>query len=227
MTRCNRFLIKKSFSCVSGMIIFLSVYFCKLKYKKAKTLSKTHSFLKKTLLKHKHGVDKKHFFCGHEDLISQIFAGLWIFHILQLLYFPGTNSLSISTCLPPSLPPSHTPTAVWFCSQLSVQWDGDVPGLLHMGEVWITFWINLKALFPTLTKMAVTSFALADYVLFALMLVVSAAVGIYYAWVDRSRRNPGNFLTGGRKLTALPVSLSLTASFMSAITVLSFPAEVR
>uniref|UniRef100_A0AAX7UIY4 Solute carrier family 5 member 8 n=1 Tax=Astatotilapia calliptera TaxID=8154 RepID=A0AAX7UIY4_ASTCA len=74
--------------------------------------------------------------------------------------------------------------------------------------------------------MAVTSFALADYVVFALMLVVSAAVGIYYAWVDRSRRNPGNFLTGGRKLTALPVSLSLTASFMSAITVLSFPAEV-
>ncbi|CAI5635654.1 sodium-coupled monocarboxylate transporter 1 isoform X1 [Oreochromis niloticus] len=74
--------------------------------------------------------------------------------------------------------------------------------------------------------MAVASFALADYVVFALMLVVSAAVGIYYAWVDRSRRNPGNFLTGGRKLTALPVSLSLTASFMSAITVLSFPAEV-
>uniref|UniRef100_I3JU99 Solute carrier family 5 member 8 n=1 Tax=Oreochromis niloticus TaxID=8128 RepID=I3JU99_ORENI len=75
-------------------------------------------------------------------------------------------------------------------------------------------------------RMAVASFALADYVVFALMLVVSAAVGIYYAWVDRSRRNPGNFLTGGRKLTALPVSLSLTASFMSAITVLSFPAEV-
>uniref|UniRef100_A0A669EEP9 Solute carrier family 5 member 8 n=1 Tax=Oreochromis niloticus TaxID=8128 RepID=A0A669EEP9_ORENI len=72
----------------------------------------------------------------------------------------------------------------------------------------------------------IASFALADYVVFALMLVVSAAVGIYYAWVDRSRRNPGNFLTGGRKLTALPVSLSLTASFMSAITVLSFPAEV-
>lgn len=45
MTHCNRFLIKKSFSCVSGMIIFLSVYFCKLKYKKAKT---THSFLQKT-----------------------------------------------------------------------------------------------------------------------------------------------------------------------------------
>lgn len=71
------------------------------------------------------------------------------------------------------------------------------------------------------------SFAVADYVVFALMLVVSAAVGFYYAWTDRSQRSSGDFLTGGRRLTALPVSLSLTASFMSAITVLSNPAEVR
>ncbi|XP_041820248.1 sodium-coupled monocarboxylate transporter 1 [Chelmon rostratus] len=70
------------------------------------------------------------------------------------------------------------------------------------------------------------SFAVADYVVFALMLVMSAAVGVYYAWVDRARRSSGDFLMGGRRLTALPVALSLTASFMSAITVLSNPAEV-
>ncbi|XP_072235232.1 sodium-coupled monocarboxylate transporter 1 [Leuresthes tenuis] len=70
------------------------------------------------------------------------------------------------------------------------------------------------------------SFAVADYVVFALMLVVSASVGVYYAWADRSQRSSGDFLTGGRRLSALPVSLSLTASFMSAITVLSNPAEV-
>lgn len=210
------------------MIIFLSVYFCKLKYKKAKTLSKTHSFLQKNLLKHKHGVDKNTF-----SAVTKTWYHKYLLACGFFIYCSYCTSLELTlslyppVSLPPSLPPSHTPTAVWFCSQLSVQWDGDVPGLLHMGEVWITSWINLKALFPTLTKMAVTSFALADYVVFALMLVVSAAVGIYYAWVDRSRRNPGNFLTGGRKLTALPVSLSLTASFMSAITVLSFPAEVR
>uniref|UniRef100_A0A4W6E0E2 Solute carrier family 5 member 8 n=1 Tax=Lates calcarifer TaxID=8187 RepID=A0A4W6E0E2_LATCA len=71
-----------------------------------------------------------------------------------------------------------------------------------------------------------SSFAVADYVVFALMLVVSAAVGVYYAWADRGQRSSGDFLMGGRRLTALPVSLSLTASFMSAITVLSNPAEV-
>uniref|UniRef100_A0A3P9H342 Solute carrier family 5 member 8 n=1 Tax=Oryzias latipes TaxID=8090 RepID=A0A3P9H342_ORYLA len=75
-------------------------------------------------------------------------------------------------------------------------------------------------------SVAVASFAVADYVVFALMLVVSAAVGFYYAWTDRSQSSSGDFLTGGRRLTALPVSLSLTASFMSAITVLSNPAEV-
>uniref|UniRef100_A0A7N8XZA8 Solute carrier family 5 member 8 n=1 Tax=Mastacembelus armatus TaxID=205130 RepID=A0A7N8XZA8_9TELE len=65
-----------------------------------------------------------------------------------------------------------------------------------------------------------------DYLVFALMLLVSAAVGVYYAWTDRDQRSSGNFLIGGRRMTALPVSLSLTASFMSAITVLSNPAEV-
>ncbi|XP_067438038.1 sodium-coupled monocarboxylate transporter 1 isoform X1 [Thunnus thynnus] len=70
------------------------------------------------------------------------------------------------------------------------------------------------------------SFVVADYVVFALMLVVSAGVGVYYAWSDRGQESSGDFLMGGRRLTALPVSLSLTASFMSAITVLSNPAEV-
>ncbi|KAM4711822.1 sodium-coupled monocarboxylate transporter 1 [Anableps anableps] len=72
----------------------------------------------------------------------------------------------------------------------------------------------------------VGSFAVADYVVFALMLLVSAAVGVYFAWTDRRQRSSGDFLTGGRRLTALPVSMSLSASFMSAITVLANPAEV-
>lgn len=73
----------------------------------------------------------------------------------------------------------------------------------------------------------VGSFVAADYLVFALMLLVSAAVGVYYAWTDRGQQSSGDFLMGGRRLRALPVSLSLTASFMSAITVLSNPAEVR
>uniref|UniRef100_A0A668A1F9 Solute carrier family 5 member 8 n=1 Tax=Myripristis murdjan TaxID=586833 RepID=A0A668A1F9_9TELE len=74
--------------------------------------------------------------------------------------------------------------------------------------------------------MPVGSFVAVDYVVFALMLLVSAAIGVYYAWADRSQSSTGDFLIGGRRLTAVPVSLSLTASFMSAITVLASPAEV-
>ncbi|KAJ0056908.1 hypothetical protein NL108_000698 [Boleophthalmus pectinirostris] len=71
-----------------------------------------------------------------------------------------------------------------------------------------------------------SSFVFGDYVVFALMLLMSAAVGVYYAWTDRHRQSSGDFLMGGRTLSALPVAMSLTASFMSAITVLSTPAEV-
>ncbi|XP_036976772.1 sodium-coupled monocarboxylate transporter 1-like isoform X2 [Acanthopagrus latus] len=70
------------------------------------------------------------------------------------------------------------------------------------------------------------SFVTADYVVFALTLVVSAAVGFYFAWASRGQQSSRDFLTAGRKLTALPVSMSMTTTYMSSITVLSNPAEV-
>ncbi|XP_068616101.1 sodium-coupled monocarboxylate transporter 1-like, partial [Brachionichthys hirsutus] len=70
------------------------------------------------------------------------------------------------------------------------------------------------------------SLVAADYVVFALMLVVSTSIGVYFSWVNRHQESARDFLTGGRRLTALPVSMSLTASFTSSIAVLSTPAEV-
>lgn len=67
----------------------------------------------------------------------------------------------------------------------------------------------------------------ADYAVFGLMLAVSSGIGLYYGWVDRRKRSAGEFLTGSRTLTALPVSMSLTAGIMSSTTILSNPAEVR
>ncbi|MBN3303701.1 SC5A8 protein, partial [Amia calva] len=58
------------------------------------------------------------------------------------------------------------------------------------------------------------------------MLIISAAIGIYYAIFDRGEKTTKDFLIGGRRMTAVPVSLSLTASFMSAVTVLGTPSEV-
>ncbi|XP_037552212.1 sodium-coupled monocarboxylate transporter 1-like [Nematolebias whitei] len=70
------------------------------------------------------------------------------------------------------------------------------------------------------------SFGPADYTVFVLMLVVSSGIGIYYGWVDRRKRSSSEFLIGKRTLTALPVSMSLTAGIMSSTTILSSPAEV-
>uniref|UniRef100_A0A8C9U6B7 Solute carrier family 5 member 8 n=1 Tax=Scleropages formosus TaxID=113540 RepID=A0A8C9U6B7_SCLFO len=72
----------------------------------------------------------------------------------------------------------------------------------------------------------VGTFAVWDYVVFALMLLVSAAVGVYCAMSGGGQQSSQDFLMGGRKMTAVPVALSLTATFMSAITVLATPSEV-
>ncbi|KAA0720707.1 Sodium-coupled monocarboxylate transporter 1 [Triplophysa tibetana] len=71
-----------------------------------------------------------------------------------------------------------------------------------------------------------TSFSAWDYVVFTLMLVISAGIGLYFAFTGRGQRSSADFLVGGRSMTAVPVALSLTASFMSAITVLGTPVEV-
>ncbi|XP_018412135.1 PREDICTED: sodium-coupled monocarboxylate transporter 1-like [Nanorana parkeri] len=65
-----------------------------------------------------------------------------------------------------------------------------------------------------------------DYVVFAAVLFISAAIGIYYAFEGRGKTTSQEFLTGGRSMTAVPVALSLTASFMSAVTILGTPADV-
>lgn len=70
------------------------------------------------------------------------------------------------------------------------------------------------------------TFVVWDYVVFAAMLLISAAIGIYYAFVGGGQQTSKDFLMGGRSMTAVPVALSLTASFMSAVTVLGTPSEV-
>lgn len=63
-------------------------------------------------------------------------------------------------------------------------------------------------------------FSILDYVLFGLTLVLSGAIGIFYA----TRKH--EYTTGGGKLPFLPTAISLMASFVSGISLLSFPAEI-
>nr|XP_020667373.1 sodium-coupled monocarboxylate transporter 1-like [Pogona vitticeps] len=68
-------------------------------------------------------------------------------------------------------------------------------------------------------------FTILDYVVFGAMLVFSAAIGIFYAFRG-VHKSHDDYVMAGRSLTCGPVALSLTASFMSAVTVLGTPAEI-
>uniref|UniRef100_A0A4X2M101 Solute carrier family 5 member 8 n=1 Tax=Vombatus ursinus TaxID=29139 RepID=A0A4X2M101_VOMUR len=70
------------------------------------------------------------------------------------------------------------------------------------------------------------TFAVWDYLVFAGMLSISAAIGVYYAFCRGGQQTQKDFLMGGQKMTALPVALSLTSSFMSAIAILGIPSEI-
>lgn len=64
-----------------------------------------------------------------------------------------------------------------------------------------------------------------DYGVFAFMLLVSTGIGLWVGLARGGQRSAEDFFTGGRRLAALPVGLSLAASFMSAVQVLGVPAE--
>lgn len=71
------------------------------------------------------------------------------------------------------------------------------------------------------------TFSLWDYGVFALMLLVSTGIGLFHGLARGGQKTSEDFFTGGRRMSALPVGLSLSASFMSAIQVLGVPAEAH
>ncbi|KAG8182491.1 hypothetical protein JTE90_020407 [Oedothorax gibbosus] len=65
-----------------------------------------------------------------------------------------------------------------------------------------------------------------DYVIFGLMLVVSAGIGVYFRFSGGKQRTTEEYLMAGRDMPMLPVTFSLMASFVSAITIIGIPAEM-
>ncbi|KAF7704521.1 solute carrier family 5 member 6 isoform X2 [Silurus meridionalis] len=69
-------------------------------------------------------------------------------------------------------------------------------------------------------------FSAIDFVLFALLLVASMAIGLYYALSGGQQRTTQEFLLADRSMRCLPLSLSLMASFQSAVAIVGTPAEI-
>ena len=65
-----------------------------------------------------------------------------------------------------------------------------------------------------------------DYFVFGLTLALSSAVGIYYYFSGGRQKTNREYLLGDSNMNVWVVSVSLMASFMSAITLLGVPAEV-
>ncbi|KAH6929053.1 hypothetical protein HPB50_022528 [Hyalomma asiaticum] len=74
--------------------------------------------------------------------------------------------------------------------------------------------------------MAVHTFLALDYVVLISFLVLSAGIGVFFAWHDRRGNSNRQFLTANRQLSWLPVSMSMMASFLSAASVLGVPSQV-
>ncbi|KAM9708655.1 solute carrier family 5 member 6 isoform 2-T2 [Menidia menidia] len=69
-------------------------------------------------------------------------------------------------------------------------------------------------------------FEAVDYVIFALLLAASVGIGLYYALSGGRQRTTQEFLMADRSMGCLPVSLSLIASFQSAVAIIGVPAEI-
>uniref|UniRef100_A0A023GNF3 Putative sodium/solute symporter ixodes scapularis sodium/solute symporter n=1 Tax=Amblyomma triste TaxID=251400 RepID=A0A023GNF3_AMBTT len=74
--------------------------------------------------------------------------------------------------------------------------------------------------------MTAAQFAVLDYVVLVGFLVLSAGIGVFFAWRDRRNKSNKQFLTANKELGWLPVSMSMMASFLSSIAILGLPSEV-
>ncbi|XP_075000804.1 sodium-dependent multivitamin transporter isoform X7 [Calonectris borealis] len=69
-------------------------------------------------------------------------------------------------------------------------------------------------------------FTVIDYSIFALLLVLSVAIGLFYALSGDRQRTVQEFLLANRNMGFLPVALSLLATFQSAVAILGVPGEI-
>ncbi|CAB0003183.1 unnamed protein product [Nesidiocoris tenuis] len=82
-------------------------------------------------------------------------------------------------------------------------------------------------IFQVYEKMEGAFFGVLDYAVFAIMLFLSALVGVHFAWFSKKKQNTtSQYLMGGKEMGVFPISMSLIASYISGISLLGLPAEM-
>ncbi|XP_017057285.1 LOW QUALITY PROTEIN: sodium-coupled monocarboxylate transporter 2 [Drosophila ficusphila] len=65
-----------------------------------------------------------------------------------------------------------------------------------------------------------------DYAVFALMLSISASIGVYFGFFAKGEDTTEEYLMGGKRMKTIPIAISLVASQLSAISIMTIPAEL-
>ncbi|XP_059148636.1 sodium-coupled monocarboxylate transporter 1-like [Physella acuta] len=71
-----------------------------------------------------------------------------------------------------------------------------------------------------------TSIQVADYVVCVVVLLIPMAIGILFAVKDAKKATREEYLFGGRRMSVVPIALSLFASYMSAISLIGTTADM-
>ncbi len=76
--------------------------------------------------------------------------------------------------------------------------------------------------------MPVPRFHWGDYLVLGISLFLACAVGLYYGVMDRKQKlnTTEDFLMAGRKMSVLPVAISMVVTMLSAIAFLGNPVEL-
>ncbi|XP_030369484.1 sodium-coupled monocarboxylate transporter 2-like [Scaptodrosophila lebanonensis] len=69
------------------------------------------------------------------------------------------------------------------------------------------------------------TFNIVDYIVFTLLLLCSAGIGVYFGFFSKAKNTTEEYLRGGKKMKTLPIAISLVASQLSGIAIMSIPAE--
>ncbi|XP_055379150.1 uncharacterized protein LOC129610562 [Condylostylus longicornis] len=69
-------------------------------------------------------------------------------------------------------------------------------------------------------------FNIVDYTLFLIMLCISAGIGIYFGFFEKHADTTDEYLMGSKKMKTIPIAISLIASQLSALSIMTIPVEI-
>ncbi|XP_013413179.1 sodium-coupled monocarboxylate transporter 2-like isoform X1 [Lingula anatina] len=74
--------------------------------------------------------------------------------------------------------------------------------------------------------MEARKFVVWDYAVFVAVLVISASVGVYFAFTGGRQKTNSEFLMANRQMSVVPVAISMVVTIISAITLVGTPGEM-